>query len=147
MLAAACRLADLGARLHPDHRADLVFEQVLRAPIAGDGQASERSWRPPSSRATPPLSPVPEPEILARLLNDERRGRALALGAAMRLGFDLSGRSADLLRRSRLSFEQGHGHLTAEARWADMLLGEQTAKRASSLADVLERGLRMDDKA
>ena len=32
---AACRLADLGARFHPDHRADLVFEQVLRAPIAG----------------------------------------------------------------------------------------------------------------
>src|SRR5690606_9499846 len=35
LMAAACRLADLGARLHPDHRGDLAFDQVLRAPIAG----------------------------------------------------------------------------------------------------------------
>src|SRR6185503_11333686 len=35
LLTAAASLADIGARLHPDHRADLVFDQVLRAPIAG----------------------------------------------------------------------------------------------------------------
>jgi exopolyphosphatase/guanosine-5'-triphosphate,3'-diphosphate pyrophosphatase len=35
LMAAACRLADLGARLHPDHRAELAFDQVLRAPIPG----------------------------------------------------------------------------------------------------------------
>src|SRR5580698_5161883 len=35
LLGAACRLADLGARLHPDHRADLIFHQVLRAPVPG----------------------------------------------------------------------------------------------------------------
>ncbi|MGH6957510.1 MAG: Ppx/GppA family phosphatase, partial [Caulobacteraceae bacterium] len=39
LLAAASRLADLGARLHPDHRADLVFNQVLRAPIPGMSHA------------------------------------------------------------------------------------------------------------
>jgi len=33
--------------------------------------------------------------------------------------------------------------LTADGRWADMLLGEQTAKRAATLADQLELGLRM----
>ncbi|HAQ35783.1 MAG TPA: Ppx/GppA family phosphatase, partial [Alphaproteobacteria bacterium] len=32
---AACHLCDLGARLHPDHRVELVFEQVLRAPVPG----------------------------------------------------------------------------------------------------------------
>ena len=35
LTAAACRLADMGARLHPDHRAVVVVEQVLRSPIAG----------------------------------------------------------------------------------------------------------------
>ena len=35
LLAAACRLAEFGAHLHPDHRADLIFDQVLRAPIPG----------------------------------------------------------------------------------------------------------------
>ena len=43
LAAAACRLADLGARLHPDHRVDLVFDQVLRAPIPGQTHA-ERAW-------------------------------------------------------------------------------------------------------
>ena len=43
LTASACRLADLGARLHPDHRIELVFDQVLRAPIAGMNHA-ERAF-------------------------------------------------------------------------------------------------------
>ncbi len=35
MLAAGAALADAGSRLHPDHRAVVAFEQVLRAPVAG----------------------------------------------------------------------------------------------------------------
>jgi exopolyphosphatase/guanosine-5'-triphosphate,3'-diphosphate pyrophosphatase len=80
---------------------------------------------------------------MSRILTDERHARALALGAAMRLGCDLSGRSADLLRRSALTIEGGAVTLTADERWADMLLGEQTAKRASQLADRLELGLKL----
>ena len=143
LIAAACRLADLGARLHPDHRADLVFEQVLRAPIAGMTHA-ERGFLAVAlfARHTASSNP-PEPRIMSRILTDERHARALALGAAMRLGCDLSGRSADLLRRSTLAIAGGAVSLTADERWADMLLGEQTAKRASQLADRLELGLKL----
>jgi exopolyphosphatase / guanosine-5'-triphosphate,3'-diphosphate pyrophosphatase len=143
LIAAACRLADLGARLHPDHRADLVFEQVLRAPIAGMNHA-ERGFLAAAifARHTASSNP-PEPRILGRVLTDERRARALALGAAMRLGCDLSGRSGDLLRRSSLAVQDGAVVLKADGRWADMLLGEQTAKRASQFADRLEMGLRL----
>jgi exopolyphosphatase/guanosine-5'-triphosphate,3'-diphosphate pyrophosphatase len=143
LIAAACRLADLGARLHPDHRADLVFEQVLRAPIAGMNHA-ERGFMAVAlfARHTASSNP-PESRILSRILTPERHARALALGAAMRLGCDLSGRSADLLRRSALAIEGGAVRLTADERWADMLLGEQTAKRASQLADRLELGLKL----
>ncbi|HEX4199800.1 MAG TPA: Ppx/GppA phosphatase family protein [Caulobacteraceae bacterium] len=143
LIAAACRLADVGARLHPDHRADLVFEQVLRAPIAGMSHA-ERGFIAVAlfARHTASSNP-PEPRILSRILTDEARARALALGAAMRLGCDLSGRSADLLRRSTLAIEAGAVVLTADSRWADMLLGEQTAKRAAQFADRLEMGLKL----
>jgi exopolyphosphatase/guanosine-5'-triphosphate,3'-diphosphate pyrophosphatase len=143
LVAAACRLADLGARLHPDHRADLVFEQVLRAPIAGWDHA-ERTFIAAAmfARHTASTQP-PEPQTLARLLSPERTTRARALGAAMRLGCDLSGRSADLLRRSALNIDGDVISLTADGRWSDMLLGEQTAKRAATLADLLEVGLRM----
>ena len=143
LVASACRLADMGARLHPDHRADLVFEQVLRAPIAGMDHP-ERAFLAVAmfSRHTASGTP-PEPQTLARVLSPERTSRARALGAAMRLGCDLSGRSADLLRRSSLRLEGEVITLKADGRWADMLLGEQTAKRAATLADQLEVGLLM----
>jgi exopolyphosphatase/guanosine-5'-triphosphate,3'-diphosphate pyrophosphatase len=143
LLSAACRLADLGARLHPDHRADLLFEQVLRAPIAGMTHP-ERAFLASTlfSRHTA-ATPVIEPEVLGRVLTAERLRRARALGAAMRLGCDLSGRNPNLLKRSRIGVENGVIALRAEDRWADMLLGEQTAKRAATLADLLELGLKI----
>jgi len=137
LVAAACRLADLGARLHPDHRADLVFEQVLRAPIAGLGHA-ERAFLATAvyARHSTAFNP-PELEVVERLLNPARLRRARALGATIRLGCDLSGRSAPLLARSRLSLDKAHLSLTAEAGYADLLLGEQTSKRASTVAQLL----------
>ena len=143
LIAAACRLADLGARLHPDHRADLVFEQVLRAPIPGMTHP-ERAFLAAAlfARHTGSGSP-PEDQTLSRILSDDRRQRAQALGAAIRLGCDLSGRSANLLARSKLEVQGGAIWLSADDRWADMLLGEQTAKRASTLADQLGLGLKI----
>src|SRR5215217_2422090 len=141
--AAACRLADLGARLHPDHRADLVFEQVLRAPVAGQTHA-ERAFLAVSafSRHTASSS-TPDAHIIARLLTEPQRKRARALGAAMRLGSDLSGRSAALLAQSRLGLSgDGRLILSAAEGWSDMLLGEQTLRRASTLAGLL--GLKLE---
>ena len=143
LLASACRLSDLGARLHPDHRADLVFEQVLRAPIAGMDHAGRAFMALVMFARHTASANTPEAQTMARVLSPERAARARALGAAMRLGCDLSGRSADLLQRSRLAIVGKAISLTADGRWADMLLGEQTAKRAATLADLLELGLRM----
>jgi exopolyphosphatase/guanosine-5'-triphosphate,3'-diphosphate pyrophosphatase len=143
LLASACRLADIGARLHPDHRADLVFEQVLRAPIAGMDHAERAFMALVMFARHTGSANTPEAQTMARVLSPERAARARALGAAMRLGCDLSGRSADLLQRSRLAIVGKAISLTADGRWADMLLGEQTAKRAATLADLLELGLRM----
>ena len=64
-----------------------------------------------------------------------------ALGAAIRLGCDLSGRSPPLLARSWLKLEGQSLVLGADATGAALLLGEQTAKRASTLAGILGRDL------
>jgi exopolyphosphatase/guanosine-5'-triphosphate,3'-diphosphate pyrophosphatase len=141
LIAAACRLADVGVRLHPDHRADLVFDQVLRAPIAGMNHA-ERYFLAAACFARHTASGnVREPEMAQRLLTRERIGRARALGAAIRLACDLSGRNPGLLARSSLGFEGERVVLRAETAYADMLLGEQTAKRAQTLATLLGRRL------
>jgi len=138
LMAAACRLADLGARLHPDHRAELAFDQVLRAPIPGQSHP-ERAFLAAAvfSRHTAgPLTQVAA--AIPRILSPERLRRARALGAAIRLGCDLSGRAPALLAASSLALEGGLVTLTVKRSAADLLLGEQTRKRLQSLANVLE---------
>ena len=137
LVAAACRLADIGARLHPDHRADIAFEEVLRAPVAGMTHP-ERAFLACAafSRHTAASTP-PEPAIVNRLLTPERRQRARALGAGIRLGCDLSGRNPLLLPNATLAIVGDRLELSAKPGWEDMLLGDQTAKRAHSLASAL----------
>ncbi|MEO8114520.1 MAG: Ppx/GppA family phosphatase, partial [Phenylobacterium sp.] len=137
LLAAACRLADLGSRLHPDHRADIAFEQALRAPIAGLTHP-ERAFLASVAFARHTSAPTtPEASAIARVLPLEHRRRARALGAAVRLACDLSGRNPRLLEKSKLAIEGDRLVLTAAGGWGDMLLGEQTAKRAQTLATAL----------
>ncbi|MDO9222677.1 MAG: Ppx/GppA phosphatase family protein [Caulobacter sp.] len=135
--AAACRLADLGARLHPDHRADLVFEQVLRAPVAGQTHAERAFLAVAAFARHTSAGSIPEGGVIARLLSEPQRRRARALGAAIRLGCDLSGRSSVLLAQSRLGLKDERLILSAAEGWSDMLLGEQTARRATQLAGLL----------
>ena len=143
LVSAACRLADLGARLHPDHRADLIFAQVLRAPIPGMNH-SERVFLATAlfGRHTAAAT-VPQPDLSQRLLTHEGMQRARALGAAIRLACDLSGRSVELLQRARLSLALDAVVLEVDDGAAPILLGEQTAKRAAALAALLERDLKL----
>jgi exopolyphosphatase/guanosine-5'-triphosphate,3'-diphosphate pyrophosphatase len=136
--AAAARLADVGARLHPDHRAELVFDQVLRAPVTGQSH-SERAFLAVAAYARyGGADALPDEVAAGRLLTPDQLTRARALGAALRLGCDLSGRSPALLGRSTLSLDSGAVVLEADPAWADMLLGEQTRKRLNALAAALD---------
>ncbi|ADL01523.1 Ppx/GppA phosphatase family protein [Brevundimonas subvibrioides] len=142
LAAAACRLADLGARLHPDHRLELVFDQVLRAPIPGQTHP-ERVWLACALNARyGGNAATPAPEAADRLLSDEARKSARALGLAMRLGCDLSGRSPQLLANASITVTRGQLKLTASDGYADVLLGEQTRRRAKALAEAM--GLKLD---
>jgi exopolyphosphatase/guanosine-5'-triphosphate,3'-diphosphate pyrophosphatase len=138
LMAAACRLADLGARLHPDHRAELAFDQVLRAPIPGQSHP-ERAFLAAAVFARHTAGPLTQVGAgIARLLSPERLRRARALGAAIRLGCDLSGRAPALLAASTLALDRDLVTLTVKRTAADLLLGEQTRKRLQALANVLE---------
>ena len=141
LMAAACRLADLGARLHPDHRADLVFEQVLRAPIPGQNHPERAFLATAAFHRYAGDRPTSDAAV-TRVLTPERIERAAALGAAIRLGCDLSGRSPELLAASSLARGKTELTLTVGKDAADLLLGEQTTKRAEALA----RALRLDLK-
>lgn len=138
LTAAACRLADLGARLHPDHRLELVFDQVLRAPVGGVSHA-ERAFLAAVMNARYGGAPAtPQPEVVGRLLGEDAAKRARALGLAIRLACDLSGRSSQLLANATARVEGGALRLTATDGYADVLLGEQTRKRAKALAEAMD---------
>jgi exopolyphosphatase/guanosine-5'-triphosphate,3'-diphosphate pyrophosphatase len=77
------------------------------------------------------------------VIGADRRQRARALGAAVRLGCDLSGRNPRLLEKSSLIVKGERLKLNAADGWEDMLLGEQTAKRAQTLASALKLKLEM----
>ena len=139
---AACRLADLGARLHPNHRVELAFDQVLRAPVPGQNHA-ERAFLATAVNARYGGSvATPEPRTVSRLLNEEQRQAARVLGLAIRLACDLSGRSPQLLVNARAGVEDGTLILTAADGYADVLLGEQTRRRGKALAEAM--GLKLD---
>lgn len=139
---AACRLADLGARLHPDHRVELSFDQVLRAPVPGQTHA-ERAYLATAvnARYGGPAG-TPEPKTVARLLTEEQRQAARTLGLAIRLACDISGRAPQLLANARAAVKDGAVVLTASDGYADVLLGEQTKRRGKALAEAM--GLKLD---
>lgn len=141
LLAAACRLAELGARLHPDHRATLAFEQVLRAPIAGQTHRERAFLATTVFNRHTAIADPPEPHTLARLLDFHGERRAKTLGAAIRLACDLCGRNPALLKHASLEFSEQTVVVTADKAHADLLLGEQTRRRAQTLASTLGRDL------
>jgi exopolyphosphatase/guanosine-5'-triphosphate,3'-diphosphate pyrophosphatase len=135
--AAACMLADVGATLHPDDRARIAFEIVLRAPYPAASH-SERVFlaRVSARRYGAKLDQI-EPQLVRRLLDEERLVRADALGAAIRLGAELSGRSASLLAQSSLKYDTGKLILSTNADFKG-LVAEQAVKRLNQLGQVLK---------
>jgi exopolyphosphatase/guanosine-5'-triphosphate,3'-diphosphate pyrophosphatase len=119
----------------------LVFEQVLRAPISGMSHTERAFLALTAFCRHAPMATAPDQIVLTKVLSEDQHTRARALGAAMRLGCDLSGRSPVLLNAATLSITDTEVLLTAKAASADLLLGEQTHKRASALAQFLNRGL------
>lgn len=136
LMSSVCRLADIGARLHPDHRPELVFDQVLWSPIAGQNHA-ERAFLALAMYARYGGTQKPKPEVLDRLLSPIGQRRARALGLAMRLACDLSGRSPQLLANAALSVGKKELKVTAVKGYAAMLLGSQTRRRAKALAEAM----------
>jgi exopolyphosphatase/guanosine-5'-triphosphate,3'-diphosphate pyrophosphatase len=136
--AAAARLADLGATFHPDQRDELMFDLVLRAPFAAVNHP-ERTFLAAAihhryTKAEPGNSAAYE-----RLLSEEQRAASAALGAALRLGADISGRATALLEDFALEADGATVTLSYKANRAH-LVTDQATKRLQPLADIL--GLR-----
>ncbi|MBL8538505.1 MAG: Ppx/GppA family phosphatase [Hyphomonadaceae bacterium] len=101
---AAARLADVGGPLHPDQRLEVMFDLVLRAPLAAISHA-ERAFLAAAIHHRYTKSQPRHANGYVRLLSEERQAAAAALGAALRLGADLSGRNESLLGAFKIGVE------------------------------------------
>lgn len=132
--AAAARLADLGGAFHPDQRIEIMYDLVLRAPLAAINH-KERAFLAASVHHRYTKSP-PHSAAYEQLLGEGERKAAMAVGAALRLGADISARSEDLLAHFDLSIADGALVLGLKKREAD-LLSDQAIRRLDSLGAAL----------
>jgi exopolyphosphatase / guanosine-5'-triphosphate,3'-diphosphate pyrophosphatase len=129
---AATRLTDLGARHHPDHRADLARDVVLYAPFAGIAHAERVflaaaiHYRYGGRRARLEDDPI------FHLISEDQHNLAQMLGLSLRLGAKLSGRSPALLDRYTLSVEADVIRLEVDESVRDLYV-----ERSVSLLDQL----------
>lgn len=136
LLAAACRLADIGCALHPDHRAELAERRVLFAQFAGASHP-ERVFlaRTTHHRYAGRAQPA-DAEAFDRILAPEARTAALQTGLALRLAGSISGRAALLLKETALRFDRKTLTLSLSSGAAD-LATEVVDKRLAQLAEAL----------
>lgn len=124
--AAAARLADVGGPLHPDQRIEIMFDLILRAPLAAIAH-EERAFLAAAIHHRYSKTPPRSAPAYERLLSDERRAAAAALGAALRLGADFSGRSPGLL--ALVDVESVDGKLVLRVKKKAAHLATETAQR------------------
>lgn len=134
LVQAICLMADAGGRMHPDHRVNLVFDQVLRAPLP-NLKHEDRIFAALSvaSRYSANFELAPD---LAAITSPKARVHARTLGAAMRLAAVFSGRSAALLSHTQL--EVADTQLRLHIREEDhALVSETVRRRHKQLAEAL----------
>lgn len=105
ILRAACLLAGLGKNLHPDYRAELVFDDVLYAPVSGLSHVERAFLSLCLFRTYTAKRKTPNPAIIETLLTEAQQRSASILGEGIRLAIIASGRSPELLESFRLSRE------------------------------------------
>jgi len=134
---AACHMADLGWRMHPDYRAEQAFHEVLRAPIVGVDHPGRvmLAFAVHARYRGGIRSEVADP--YRRLLLPADQDWSRVLGLALRLAFTLAGGMPRLL--DRVSLDPNGRRLTlALPKVEAPLLGEQVEKRLDALARALD---------
>lgn len=136
---AACMLADSAGHYHPDHRAEMAYEQALRGPFSGLNHSQRGFLAHALGRRY--SRKYRRPDAYVGLNSPEEALHARQLGAAMRLGAIFSGRSEPILERATLLREGGT--LVLQIKKADAgLMSDTIERRLTQLAGLMQ----LDDR-
>ena len=136
LVQAACHLAGLGKNLHPDYRAELVFEDVLYAPVAGLSHAERAFLSLSLFRSYTAKKQPPAAGLIDALLTEAQHHTAACIGEAIRLGIVVTGRTPALLNEFDLEIRGAELHLLCRSGRAAMVT-DQVRYRLAKLAKLL----------
>lgn len=134
IIRAACLYADSGARYHPDHRARLAYDHVLLGPYARASHAERAFIGLALASRYQRRFILPVKDTI--LMNDDQTSRARHLGALMRLGCVLSGRSAPILAGATLKRTKGKLLLQLAKGREDMVSATVTRRLTQAAASM-----------
>lgn len=132
---AACLLVGIGKGLHPDHRANLVFSDVLYAPLAGLTHRERAYLAQMLYTSFTMKGETPNEAALNYHLMNRERQAARTWGAAMRFGSVISARSADLLKAFKLTADEGRVELKVK-KPSEALLNRKGVLRFENFASL-----------
>jgi exopolyphosphatase/guanosine-5'-triphosphate,3'-diphosphate pyrophosphatase len=141
---AACHLADTGWRGHPDHRAELIYEEVLNAPFIGIDHPRRNTLALALFHRYGGTDDKLEKRA-ARFIGEEAAARARRLGLAIRAALVLAGPSPAVLQTSAIRLTPVNLVVTLPRRH-QALIAEASMKRFEMLADAFGKSARIELK-
>ena len=139
---ATCHLHDVNWRQHPDFRAASCFATVTRANLSGLGHGGRIFIGAALLHRYKTTDLGADVSASLKLLPDEKRQSAEALGRALRLGAMLTGSVKGMLTKTRIEIRDGELALIFEPGVAH-LAGERVQRRLTALGDCLGLTSRM----
>lgn len=135
---AAALFSDLGWRRHPDHRTHGTYEDVLNMPYGGADHRARAFIAAVTFHRYAGDQDMPEELSLNGLLDKQEERRALRIGLAERLAFDLSGSAAGELGHYRLKLTASKVVLEIHRR-RSAIADDTVGKRLGALGEAFDR--------
>ena len=135
---AASLLSDLGWRRHPDHRTRGTKEDVLNMPFGGADHRARAFIAAAVYHRYAGDQEMPDDLRLPRILDKQDEKRAMRIGLAARLAFDLSASAAGELAHYRLRLTPTKVLLEVPKR-RSAIADDTVAKRMGALGAAMDR--------
>lgn len=139
---AAYHLVGIGKGLHPDYRADLVFEDVLYAPLSGLTHKERAYLALILFHSYTSKTRTSNQDAINLLLTQRERNAAQVLGSAIRLAVVASGRSPELLKQLSVRADKKELVISSKAAWSNVLT-KRVEHRLRKLGDLLDFDVRV----
>lgn len=139
---AACHLADTGWRGHPDHRAELIYAEVLNAPFIG----IDHTQRAKLALALFHRYGGEDDKLTKRairFIGDDEARHAQTLGYALRAALVLAGPASSVLSETSAKLTSNSLVITIP-RQHQSLIAETMSKRLDALANMLQKALKIE---